>query len=535
MPELLGPDGLPIKLKTRELKGELAAPTEGGVRSIQSGNPASGLVPQRLAGLLKAAETGDTVAYLELAEQLEERDLHYQGVLGTRKRAVTQLEITVEAASEDAADGEAADFLRAWLERDTLEDELFDVLDAVGKGFSVTEIHWGEEGGKWLPQRLEWRDPRWFRLDRVDGRTPRLRDGSTDGADLPAGKFIIHEGKAKSGLPIRGGLARGVAWMWMFKSFSVRDWVVFLEVYGQPIRIGRYPASATKEDIEILWNAVRRIGSDVAAIIPAGMEMEFVRAEGQATSGPLFKDAADWFNREISKAVLGQTATTEGQPGSHAIGSTHNDVRGDIERADANALAATLNRDLVRPLIALNLPGAVERGRWPRLKIGREDEKDVKLQIQAAKELAPLGLRIKQQEIREAVGFSEPDDDDEILAARVAPPAQDEEGGDEDAARSSSAARGSARKSLASRLEPEARETLEERLAEAAAKPVAALLDALEEAASGATSFDDLQARLAQAAGGHDVGELATVLANDLALAELVGRADVQEGADDAQ
>ena len=132
--------GNPIDLG--RLKEEQAGPTVTGVRQVISGHPAQGLNPARLASILREAEDGDPTRQLELAEEIEEKDLHYQGVISTRKRAVTQLEITVEAASDQAEDIKAADLIRAWLDRDTLQDEMFDILDAIGKGYSFVEIDW---------------------------------------------------------------------------------------------------------------------------------------------------------------------------------------------------------------------------------------------------------------------------------------------------------------------------------------------------------------------------------------------------------
>ena len=71
-------DGNPVD-KTR-LAEEVAAPTVTGVRQILSGHPAQNLTPQRLTALLLAAEEGDALAYLELAEEMEEKDLHYRSV-----------------------------------------------------------------------------------------------------------------------------------------------------------------------------------------------------------------------------------------------------------------------------------------------------------------------------------------------------------------------------------------------------------------------------------------------------------------------
>jgi len=124
--------GQPLRrdLLTREIGGA----TVGGVRSPIAGYPANGLNPSRLAELLRAADYGEPLEYFELAELIEERDLHYAGVLGTRERSVSQIDITVEAASDDAEDVRRADMVREWLKRDELADEIFDILDAIGKG-----------------------------------------------------------------------------------------------------------------------------------------------------------------------------------------------------------------------------------------------------------------------------------------------------------------------------------------------------------------------------------------------------------------
>ena len=97
---ILGPDGRPIDRAT--LSQPLAVPTVTGVRQILADHPSTGLMPARLGALLRAAEEGDAVRYLELAEDMEEKDLHYRAVLSARKLTVAQLPVTVDAASDDA-------------------------------------------------------------------------------------------------------------------------------------------------------------------------------------------------------------------------------------------------------------------------------------------------------------------------------------------------------------------------------------------------------------------------------------------------
>lgn len=415
---ILGPDGQPIRRHV--LTTEVARPTLSGVRNVMSGYPADGLTPQRVAVILREADQGLPLRYLELAEIVEERDLHYLGVLGTRKRSVAQLNITVEAASDDPLDVAKADVVREWLKRDELQQELFDILDAIGKGVSFTEIIWDTSTGQWQPERLEWRDPRWFTFDRIDGRTPLLRTDAGD-VPLPAQKFVCATIAAKSGLPIRSGLARLACWSWMFKSFTLRDWAIFTQTYGQPIRVGKYESSATGPERDVLFDAVANIAGDCAAIIPQSMTIEFVELKAAASNADIYKARADWLDQQISKGVLGQTATTDAIAGGHAVGQEHRQVQEDIERADAKAISAILNRDLVRPWMDLRyLPG----GPYPRLRVGRDDVKDVTATSNALKDLVPMGLRVQASDVRDMLGFPDPDKSAEVLSApAVAAPA----------------------------------------------------------------------------------------------------------------
>lgn len=417
-------DHLGRPVSTQLLKEEISGATTTGVRSILSGHPEVGLDPVRLASILRAAENGDATRYLELAEAMEEKDLHYLSVLGTRKRAVSQLPITVEAA-DDSSEAEAdAELVRNWLKRDTLEDELQDILDAIGKGYSASEIIWDMSERQWWPKRLIWRNPNWFQFDRVDGETLRLRDGSAVGADLEPFKYLVHLHKAKSGLPIRGGLARAVAWAYLFKNYSLKDWVAFAEVYGIPFRLGRYDTGASADDRRALLRALASIGSDAAGIIPKTTDIEFVDGKQAASDGALFQNLNEYLDRQISKAVLGQTATTDAESGGlgGSQGTVHNDVRGDIERADAKLLAATLNQQLIQPLVMLN-HGA--RAAYPRLVIGREDAVDLEAITSATDTLVRLGLKVPAGWARKLIRSPEPKGDEELLAApeTVSPPA----------------------------------------------------------------------------------------------------------------
>ncbi len=413
MPTLYDHTGRPVR--TGALTREHAAPSVTGIRSILTTHPAGRLTPQRLAAILRESEVpgdGSNEDYVQLAEEMEERDLHYLGVLNTRKRQVAQIGVMVEPASDSADDLRDAELVQSFFAREALEDELADILDAVGKGYSVTEIDWEASERDWMPRRLVWRMPQWFDFDRDSGERILLRaDGGWQ--ELAPYKYITHVAKVKSGLPIRGGLARAAAWSWLFKNFTLKDWMRFVEAYGHPLRLGRFPPQADPDDKAVLYRAVRNVAADAAAIIPEGMNIEFVEDTTVRGRVEVFKELVAYLDSRVSIAVLGQTLTTEqGDRGSQALGNVHNRVREDIERSDARQLAAALRRDLAIPLVSLNHG---PRTAYPRVVIERKAAADAKLLADALGVLVPLGLRVRADEVRSALHLDAPGDDDEVL------------------------------------------------------------------------------------------------------------------------
>ncbi|HUY19285.1 MAG TPA: DUF935 domain-containing protein [Candidatus Binataceae bacterium] len=434
------------EVEPARLREEQAAPTFAGIRNIYSVmHPSVGLTPERLAAILHEAEAGDPYLYLELAEEMEEKDLHYLAVLSTRKQSVAQLDMIIRPASSSSEDLSIAALVREVLLDGALamESVLFDILDAIGKGFSATEIIWNTAGRTWFPERLTWRDPRWFLFDWVDGETLLLR--SLDGERAPESpadgggaahfrgdgwlarapaqpftaplcpyKFIVHVARAKAGLPVRGGLARAAGWAYLFKNYVLKDWVTFTEVFGQPLRVGKYGPGATENDKRVLLNAVTNIGTDAGAVIPDSMLIEFTEAR-QSGSADLYERFCDYLDRQVSKAVLGQTLTTEtphGGGGSRAAAQVHQTVRRDIMNADARRLAATITHDLVKPIVDLNFG---PRRRYPQFTLGLPDDSDVKVFADTISELADRGLRISQKTVLDKLGLPEPQEGEPVL------------------------------------------------------------------------------------------------------------------------
>ena len=374
--------------------------------------PSNGLTPVKLAEIFREADAGDVLRQMELFEEMEEKDPHLFSQLQTRKNAVTGLDFEIIPFSDDPRDKEIADFVEEQLNGiESFEDVETDLLDAIGKGFAVSEIMWGYDEGHVVVQEIKPRHQKRFFWDSIDDSFKVRTQETPEGILLPGNKFIFHKYKARSGHPSRAGILRVVAWMYLFKNYDLKDWVSFAEVYGLPLRLGKYAPGASDADKSALMQALIQIGADAAGIIPDGTTIDFITTE-KTSSSDLYERLARYCDEQISKAVLGQTLTSDSGGGSYAQSKTHNDVRHDLTVADCKALASTLRRDLIRPLVLFNFG---EDKRIPKIRFDCEESEDLTQTANILDVLiGKIGLRVPTSFIYKKFSIPEPEEDEEI-------------------------------------------------------------------------------------------------------------------------
>ena len=297
----------------------------------------------------------------ELFDQMEEKDAHLLGESEKRRNAILDVDFTVTPASEDSRDVKVAEFVQEYFDNSTdWDDTIVSMQDSVGKGFSVLEIHWDVSSGQAMPKDLEFIEQKRFIFTDTTGYLRKypllLSDANMMGDEIPAWKVLFHRYGGKAGHAARSGIYRVCAWMYLFRNYALKDWMTFLEVFGMPLRLGKYDAAASKEDKDALIAAIRSLGSDAAGIISKNTEIEFVEAVKSGTKGDNpYLAMAEFCGKEMSKAILGQTLTADvGDTGSYAAANTHNEVRLDLAKADTRALSATTRYQLIRPMVGFN-------------------------------------------------------------------------------------------------------------------------------------------------------------------------------------
>ena len=375
--------------------------------------PSRGLTPQKLAAIFREADQGNPNLQVQLFQEMEEKDTHLFSILQKRRGSVAGLDYEIVPFSQDRRDLEIAEFIDDVITRlPDFEGDLKDIVDAIGKGYSALELHWDVRDNRNVIRELERVEPKRFTWH--DSLTPRLltKEEPSTGIDLPPFKFLFNVHKTKSGHPTRQGVLRVVAWMYLFKNYDLKGWVKFSEVFGMPLRLGKYQPGATKGDKDALIMAVRSLGSDAAGIISKGTEIEFIEA-AKNSGTQVFKLLADFCNAEMSKAVLGQTLTTEqGQNGARSLGEVHQHAEEDIQRDDSEQTSKAIRRDIIRPLVGFNFGWDLP---IPWFKFNYEDPGDLKAEADRYKIHIDSGVPIGKDHYYEKFKIPKPDEKEEVI------------------------------------------------------------------------------------------------------------------------
>ncbi|MBV8774409.1 MAG: DUF935 family protein [Deltaproteobacteria bacterium] len=121
----------------------------------------------------------------------------------------------------------------------------------------------------------------------------------------------------------------------------------------------------------------------------------------------MYQNFCEYLDKLLTIGVLGQELTTQlpRGAGSRAAAEVHDVVRRDIATDDARRVSATLNRDLVKPLIDLNRG---PRRRYPSISIGFNEKDDLTDLMTGLGPAVDRGMRISEKWLREKFGAPEP-------------------------------------------------------------------------------------------------------------------------------
>lgn len=410
-------------LKKQQLQTDLAEIIATG--RVLSEHPSNLITPAKMKQIFEDAENGDITAQHELFMDIEERDSAIFANIQTRKRAALGVDwVIVAPRNATPAEEKLRDEVdELFYQIGNLEDLIMDCMDAVGHGFSALEIAWAFNGKLWYPQAFIHRPPSWFKWDKEDNlllKTPSNQEGEPL---IPFG-WVVHTHKSRSTQAARNNLFRTLAWLYMFKHYSIHDFAEFLELYGMPIRIGKYGAGATRDEKNTLKRALAEIGHNAAGIMPESMSIELhnaANAGGAAGNNP-FLQMVDWCEKSIARIILGQTLTSsvDGKTATNALGNVHNEVRRDLLVSDVKQLGQTFTQQIILPYLQLNFAN-VDPNRIPIFEFDTKEPADLALFAESLPKLVDIGLQIPTEWARDKLGIPEVQDGEAVLSRTQAP------------------------------------------------------------------------------------------------------------------
>ncbi|MBR6127539.1 DUF935 family protein [bacterium] len=337
-------------------------------------------------------------------------DPHVFACTQSRKAGVLSLDWEINRGLDKDQNAEDVENL---LKKLDIQKIMSDILDATQFGFQPLEIIWKrDKSGHIMPEKVIAKPPEWFCFDDDNNLKFRTKENYY-GEVVPDKKFLLAQNNPSYNNPYGERTLSRVFWNVTFKKGGLKFWVVFTEKYGMPHLIGKHPRGSTKEETNSLADMLEDMVQDAIAVIPDDSSIEIQEAS-KSSSAEIYEKLIDKMNTEISKAILGQTLTTEiGSTGSYAASNTHMQVRQDIIDSDKKLVEGVINQ-LIQWIYEINFANA----EVPVFELYEPEDVDLTL-AQRDKILSDTGVKFTKEYFIKNYGLEDEDFDirEEIIPA----------------------------------------------------------------------------------------------------------------------
>ena len=270
-----------------------------------------------------------------------------------------------------------------------------DVLDAVFFGFTVGEIEWVKDGSEIIPIDIIGKPQEWFIFTRDNElRLREYKEGQyffEEGEKLPEYKFILSQYKPTYTNPYGQKVLSKCYWPVHLKRGGIEYWQLMMERYGMPYLMGRYPNTFTEPQKDEFLEQLRQMVEDNITIFEETLGIE-IKESPQYDIGQLYENLVNFHNKEISKAVLTVTLTTEIEGvGSYKASDIHREMLSYLGVSDKKMVERALNT-LLGYYVKLNF-GDVP---LPRVKLNKK-EAVVEESAERDKILSEIGVKFSKE------------------------------------------------------------------------------------------------------------------------------------------
>jgi len=308
----------------------------------------------------KIGIVGNLVAMFEQCEL----DTHISGCLLGRNAGYKR-EWKIDPAGDKKAELAIADWLEEYFDNFNMRDMFEDIMDAKYKKFAVIQYDdWTVAENKQVPAGFTQLHQKYFRIDTKDNDKIKI-DKSNVLLEIKEDEaLVVTYRKAPVLMPVLRD--------YILKEFGVESWAAFMETFGEPFIIGKYPPGADPDFKDQLKEAVNNIASSSRGTAPMGSEFEIKETQRTTGDHEKFVDRCD---RGISISLLGhENAVAQGSKMQVGENLEAYKVKRDVMIEDVYFIQDALDK-LIRMLVKRNFPAVT---RFPKFVIDKKEQLNVK-------------------------------------------------------------------------------------------------------------------------------------------------------------
>lgn len=330
-------------------------------------------------------------------------DPHLIAAIQQRKMQVMQMGWEVECEGNEELKNNAMDVIREL----PLSEIMNGILDAVLLGFSIGEIEWKFNDKQIIPVNVISKPQEWFIFNKQNELVMRKYANGTyafeEGLKLPEYKFIVTQYQPTYTNPYGEKVLSRCYWPITFKRGGIEYWQLMMERFGMPYLIGRYATGATEPEKAQLLEDLKQMVKDSISVFETGKEIE-IKESPQYDIGQLYEKLVEFHNKEISKAVLTVTLTTEVErAGSYKAAEIHKEMLNYLGITDKKLVEKGINK-LLQYFTELNYGDVA----YPRVKLNKK-EAVADHSAERDKLLTEMGVRFSKEYYRKRYNLADGD------------------------------------------------------------------------------------------------------------------------------
>lgn len=330
-------------------------------------------------------------------------DPHLMAAAQQRKMQVMQMGWEIDYEGEKKIKERVIEIFRNL----PLANIMSDVLDAIFFGFSAGEINWKNFGKELIPVDVVAKPQEWFIFSNENElRLRKYQNGFylfEEGEVLPDFKFILTQYNPTYVNPYGQKVLSKCYWPVVFKKAGIEFWQLMMERYGMPFLLGRYPPTFNETQKDEFINQIKQMIQDNVTIFENSLGIE-VKESPKYEIGQLYETLVNFHNKEISKAVLTVTLTTELQSsGSYKSAEIHKEMLEYLGIGDKKLVEKALNT-LIEYYCQLNY-GNIES---PKVKLTKK-EAVIDESADRDKILSEIGVKFSKDYFKKRYNLSEND------------------------------------------------------------------------------------------------------------------------------